>query len=434
MQESEETTEIEKKPKFKPKSKVKKEKLPNIFECTFHESDKFSGIFTNLDEILTESNIDVNDEGMSMGAPDVSHICYVTWQLNLDAFKEFNVAKNLSFGIAPKSLIKMLKVVKLDKQFQIIAQDEDSLTINSKNPNTGKKMALNLKLMNITSEHWAIPEDAEYHSTIVMSCAEFKATCDCLHAIGEVMKIHVTTEGVVFSCNGDEGSCEIDFPAMFVPPTQDGDGHGDGSGGDEKSGKKLKFENDKQLLEHKQTQDMEMDIDQSSEKLDKSQLPADPFAFDFETTESSSSVKFKVKPATSKKRKRYDDSDSEDEKEQQNANPKLVSKIKNKEMAKSKTKTQAQAQKKSKINASAKSRVTHAPIAITCVSETIVKLSLEHLRKISKCCSMSSVVTLRIRNGELINIWLDFKSSEDVNIGHIRFILAGRNTLDDDEE
>lgn len=65
-----------------------------------------------------------------------------------------------------------------------------------------------LKLMDIDSEHLAIPE-LETKCQIKMPSAEFQRICRDLAVIGDTVSIHASKEGVKFSVSGDLGTGNI---------------------------------------------------------------------------------------------------------------------------------------------------------------------------------------------------------------------------------
>merc|ERR1711912_64178 len=121
--------------------------------------------------------------GLQVQSMDSSHVALVSLLLRESAFTDFKCDRATSLGMNVDSLGKIFKMC-------------------------GPTDYLELKLMQIESEHMEIPEQ-QYKVVAKMPSAEFLKVCRDLKEFGETMQIQASKDGIRFSVQGDVGTGNV---------------------------------------------------------------------------------------------------------------------------------------------------------------------------------------------------------------------------------
>jgi proliferating cell nuclear antigen len=167
----------------------------------------FRKLLDALHELVDEANIDCNQSGLSMQAMDASHVALVSMHLNAKGFDSFKCNQNVTLGVNLGSIQKILKCADANDILRLASNEETSeLKFQLENP--GRLFEFSMALMDIDSEHLAIPE-AEPDTTITLASSEFQRICKDLTQFGDTVKIAVTPKQVTFSVSGSTGQGSI---------------------------------------------------------------------------------------------------------------------------------------------------------------------------------------------------------------------------------
>merc|ERR1712174_190500 len=128
--------------------------------------------------------------GQSM---DSSHVALVSLLLRESAFSDFKCDRPTSLGMNVDSLGKILKMCGQSDSLKLRWQTDADIE---------------LKLMQIESEHMEIPEQ-HYKVVAKMPSAEFQKICRDLKEFGETMQMKASKEGITFSVQGDVGTGNV---------------------------------------------------------------------------------------------------------------------------------------------------------------------------------------------------------------------------------
>lgn len=165
------------------------------------------------DDLVKQANLDCTEDSMSMESTDTSHIAIFSWTLLKDAFEEFQVKENQSFGISLISMNKILKFAGDSDDIHIYAQGTDVLKFKTLNSATKQKTELNLNLLDIYAEKFG-KKDLEDATTVQMSSIEFAAKCRALVDISDEVCIGLSPDKISFTCKGDLGNVTISLPTV----------------------------------------------------------------------------------------------------------------------------------------------------------------------------------------------------------------------------
>ncbi|KAH7690818.1 Proliferating cell nuclear antigen PCNA protein [Dioscorea alata] len=180
-----------------------------MFEVRLVQGSVLKKVVEAIRELVTDANFDCSSTGLSLQAMDSSHVALVALLLRSDGFEHFRCDRNVSMGMNLANVSKILRTAGNDDIITLKADDDgDVLTFMFESPNQDRISDIEMKLMDIKSEHLGIP-DAEYEAVVKMPSQEFLRICKDLSNIGDTVVISVTKEGVKFSTRGDIGNANI---------------------------------------------------------------------------------------------------------------------------------------------------------------------------------------------------------------------------------
>jgi len=158
-----------------------------------------------MKDLITDANIDVSSNGLSLQAMDSSHVSLCSVLLRSDGFDHFRADRNNTLGLNFGSLSKILKCAGNDDIITLKAEDEgDSINFMFETKSQDRISDFEMKLMDIDSEHLGIPGQ-DYKVVIQMPSAEFQRICRDMQVLGEICTIKAEKGGVKFSVSGDIG-------------------------------------------------------------------------------------------------------------------------------------------------------------------------------------------------------------------------------------
>lgn len=95
------------------------------FKLTLNNTKEFKNIFNSIGNILDETIITINNEGLHLKGLDKSHISFVSLTLNQDYFDEIKVEGEVKINVDIYQLVKVLKMLSKDDTLTL-KQEEDS--------------------------------------------------------------------------------------------------------------------------------------------------------------------------------------------------------------------------------------------------------------------------------------------------------------------
>lgn len=180
-----------------------------MFEALLGNGILLKKIIESIKELVTEVNLEVTGEGISIQAMDASHVALVALNLRAEHFDEYRCDRPQTLGVSINNLSKLMKIAGNDDSITLRADDEaTTLTLIFQGKREEKVSEFNLNLMTLDSEHLGIP-DQEYGAVVGMSSAEFSRICRELTQITDTLNVSVDKESVKFAVSGDMGAGSI---------------------------------------------------------------------------------------------------------------------------------------------------------------------------------------------------------------------------------
>jgi proliferating cell nuclear antigen len=92
-----------------------------MFEAKLTEGHTLKKIVEAIKDLVTDVNLDVCPQGISLQAMDTSHVALVSLNLSMEGFEQYRCDTNVVLGI---NIINLSKVMKL-------ADPSDSITLQT---------------------------------------------------------------------------------------------------------------------------------------------------------------------------------------------------------------------------------------------------------------------------------------------------------------
>ncbi|GAM28414.1 hypothetical protein SAMD00019534_115900 [Acytostelium subglobosum LB1] len=187
-----------------------------MFDARLIQASLFKKILESIKDLVESANFDCSPSGISLQAMDSARVTLINLLLRNDGFDNFSCDRSISLGLSIGALSKVLKCAGNDDTLTLKARDEpDTLTLVFESPKHDRVSDFEIKLLELDQDQYGI-KDSGYSVTIKMPSTELQRICRDLSALGEVVTISATKEGVKFSTTGEVGSGNI-----TVRPTSD---------------------------------------------------------------------------------------------------------------------------------------------------------------------------------------------------------------------
>ena len=178
-----------------------------MFQAKLKDGGIFKRVVEAIKDLVTDVNIDVSGQGLSIQAMDSSHVALVALQMPADGFEEYRCDVPMRLGISIGNLSKVLKLGGHDDSLTLQSQQDSAvLRLSFQGSTSDKETHFNMNLMTLESEHLSIP-DGDFGSTVTLNASEFSKVCRELYSLSETITIKTSQTGrVTFEVNGDVGS------------------------------------------------------------------------------------------------------------------------------------------------------------------------------------------------------------------------------------
>ncbi len=176
----------------------------NILEIRTVQSSSIRILIEALKEILTDANIEINQEGLKIMTMDPSHTVLVHLKLTACKFEKFYCKNPLNIGVSMLCLFKLLKTMNNTDELTLFIEENDNNRLGIKLENVDKNSVTNYKLnlMDLNEEKIEIPP-AEFESILNIPSNELQKICRDMFHIADNLEIKSVGNQLIFSCKGD---------------------------------------------------------------------------------------------------------------------------------------------------------------------------------------------------------------------------------------
>lgn len=181
----------------------------HIIEIKTVQTNAFKILCEALKEILTDVNIEFNENYMKIIAMDPSQTILVRLKLDSDKFEYFYCEKKFLAGVNMSNLFKLLRTLTNNDALTLFIDKNNTNQLGIRIENGEKNLitTYHLNLIEVDEQGYQIPE-IEFESVITMPSNEFTKICKDMINISDVIEIksiynHNIGNQLIFSCVGE---------------------------------------------------------------------------------------------------------------------------------------------------------------------------------------------------------------------------------------
>ena len=178
--------------------------MPLIFNATTVQSGVFKTLVEAVKEIITDGNIVIDENGMSLSAMDTSQTVLVSLHLDAANFEVYACERRQIIGLNFHNFFKLIKTMTNTDTLTMFIEAENPNVIGLRIENSEKRSMTiyKLNLLDINEDEISLPP-ATFESMITMPSVDFQKFIRDMSQIGDVVDIKSVGQQLILSCKGD---------------------------------------------------------------------------------------------------------------------------------------------------------------------------------------------------------------------------------------
>lgn len=175
-----------------------------VLEVKTVQSQAFKILIESLKELLTDTCIDFDENGMKILSMDTSHCVLVHMILDACKFEYFSCDSKMTIGINMLNLYKLIRTINSNDTLTLFIESNDlnHLGIKIENGEKNSKTTYKLNLLDLDNQKITI-DDAAFNTVITLPSVDFQKYCRDMHNIAEKVEIKNIGSQLILSCKGD---------------------------------------------------------------------------------------------------------------------------------------------------------------------------------------------------------------------------------------
>jgi proliferating cell nuclear antigen len=185
-------------------SKSSEDNNPYVIEIKTVQSSIFKILIEALKEILTDTVIEISEQGLKVVSLDNSHVILVHLLLTGSKFEYFFCESTRKIGINMLNFYKIIKTINGNDILTLFMKKNDNnrlgIEIESREKNT--KTTYMMNLLDLDSQQMMIPK-CEFNSIITIPSTDFQKICRDMNNLADFVEIKTIKQELILSCKGD---------------------------------------------------------------------------------------------------------------------------------------------------------------------------------------------------------------------------------------
>lgn len=176
----------------------------NCLEIKTIQATAFKTLVEALKEMLTDTCIQFDEQGMKIVAMDTAHIVLVHLKLDASKFEHFYCENKMMIGVNMLNLHKLIKTINSNDTLTFFMDNNDlnHLGIKIENGDKNTKTTYKLNLLDLDNHNISI-DPAEFNSVITLPSTDFQKICRDMNNLAEMVEIRNINNQLIFSCKGE---------------------------------------------------------------------------------------------------------------------------------------------------------------------------------------------------------------------------------------
>jgi proliferating cell nuclear antigen len=175
-----------------------------LFEIKTIQSSSIKILIEALKEILNDTVIDINSDGIKIVTMDTAHIILVHLKLNADKFEIYKCERPISIGINMLNLYKIIKTINNSDILTLFIYENDlnHLGIKIENIEKNTKTTYKINLLDLHNDNFEIPE-VVFNSVITLPSSDFQKITRDMNNLADFVEIKNVNNKFILTCQGD---------------------------------------------------------------------------------------------------------------------------------------------------------------------------------------------------------------------------------------
>lgn len=175
-----------------------------VLEVKTIQSQAFKILIESLKELLTDTCIEFDENGLKILSMDTSHCVLVHLVLDAAKFEFFKCSSKMIIGINMLNLYKLIRTINSNDTLTLFIESNDPnhLGIKIENGEKNSKTTYKLNLLDLDNQTIKI-DDAEFNTVITLPSVDFQKYCRDMHNIADKVEMKNIGAQLILSCKGD---------------------------------------------------------------------------------------------------------------------------------------------------------------------------------------------------------------------------------------
>lgn len=157
-----------------------------------------------IKDILPDTNLEVNSDGVRILSMDPTHTTLVHMNLGSQNFEKFHCTHQQVIGVNMINLFKLIKTITNNDTLTLFVHKNDMNHLGVKIENSSRKASTTFKLnlMDLNNGNIRIPP-AQFSSVITMKSTDFQKICRDMVNISDEIEIKAVDNSLILTCKGE---------------------------------------------------------------------------------------------------------------------------------------------------------------------------------------------------------------------------------------
>jgi proliferating cell nuclear antigen len=176
----------------------------NVFEMKTVQSVAIKTLTEALKELLTDTCIEFDEQGLKIITVDQSRIVLVHMRLSADKFEYYHCPSKVVIGVNMLNLHKLIKTINSNDTLTLYMDrnDMNHLGIRIENGDKNSMTVYKLNLLDLDKECINI-DPAEFNTVITMPSTDFQKICRDMYNLADIVEIRNVESQLIFACKGE---------------------------------------------------------------------------------------------------------------------------------------------------------------------------------------------------------------------------------------
>jgi proliferating cell nuclear antigen len=168
------------------------------------QSSVFKILIEALKEILTDTVVEINDNGLKIVALDNTHVILIHLHMDANKFEHYHCDAPRKIGINMLNFYKIIKTINSNDTLTLFMKrnDHNHLCIEIENREKNSRTTYKLNLLDLDNTKLEIPA-ASFNSVITLPSTDFQKLCRDMHNLAEFVEIKTINKELILTCKGD---------------------------------------------------------------------------------------------------------------------------------------------------------------------------------------------------------------------------------------